>query len=1210
MKRLVKLFTIMFFIMLLIDSIVYSQGKSYTIRNIETINGKTYWTGFKQSHYGFIPPSTAYRGQEVTFSFPYKYIDTDGKLKDGTSSGTNTSLGYGAFSFDYSNHIVGLLYYINKKLPNSYNYYSNKIIEKENPDDPYGDNPIIYETLKMKEACELVAKEIMLSGYSKRYRDEVFLGFWTGSFRSEYKDLLLQLENEYFLRAYGKNAIDYLDGDFHIKASLAGDYDYAIRGAIWSIMEERYRRKKLAGKKELELKVAAGEVFPFLLYINCDYEDLPDGSRYYSNITFEHKKVDEEGNVSYDIDTNIDIDQVIDGAYQYMVYYYGKENSNVKSYKTALSDIDNESDYDYDSMTDFVDEYVELTGRAFPVLRGKELESFLTKIEEKKGIFKKSKANKYGSFGEDEEYTIESDINFSKAIRDMSDAMYEFCKDENGNIDKKLWAGLSDESVARTYLMAKNIIDSERVRDEYSYYDIGTNIIEKTCGSDSNIYLLIDFQKVKLDRPLIVPGEGVTHEDTDNDGIYDGAELSTTKDIDITGFIRKTLYAELYGVEQKGISDSEKWERKRTIDDMMAQYKRNVKEEFKNARCNNEYEHEFYYDESTDKLMVSCWQYKSNPVLRDTDFDGIDDGKGEEALRRLERTYGEGHVPYVEMRNDENPKSNHFIGKMHSTMISGDDGIEVDMTMDYRYFLMSNKNYYDELSTMSLLYANSIYRNNSGIEINDVHNTNEDNNLKIKDLMNFFGFKDIKTYYLGSLSEEASDGADFGRDYKDTHKTKVAIGYKNIEYHGIDKTVVGIVIRGTAEDDDWDSDFDMGDVRIKELIDLKGKNYDDMNNDLQALGYDTQYRNELNHFIDGYDNWTHKYHHAGFDISANRVMEILEEYMDENHDMQGDICFWVTGHSMGAGVANIVAAELLHGHSGINNRTDNVYCYTFASPNTFYLTDNVYTTDSVVHPGKKIQDTYREPHGAKYRCIFNVVNDDDFVPKLPMEDCGWTRYGRTAKLSVNNIKNKIPSNFSPIYDPYGSYYKLWLKYSYKSNSFAVNNVIYMLNGVYDDNRHMRDETYSYDSKLTFSGGINYSQNELNKLNEEIRYIDIKKLDDFVFDYSRPYQKNEKDILGYIQTQTPAYLMQSIAGAMHTMINDNGEIKKQGEDNTFLGSKVKDNQYRFIKTKMAHSGLGAKWSVLLSGGPLNALETPHYLESYYSLTKEINTTDFR
>ena len=87
-------------------------------------------------------------------------------------------------------------------------------------------------------------------------------------------------------------------------------------------------------------------------------------------------------------------------------------------------------------------------------------------------------------------------------------------------------------------------------------------------------------------------------------------------------------------------------------------------------------------------------------------------------------------------------------------------------------------------------------------------------------------------------------------------------------------------------------------------------------------------------------------------------------------------------------------------------------------------------------------------------------------------------------------------------------------------------------------------------------------------------------------------------------------MQSIAGAMHTTINNRGEKKEQGEENSFLGSKVKDNQYRFIKTKMAHSGIGAKWSILLSGGKFNALETPHFLESYYSLTKELSTTDFR
>ena len=201
----------------------------------------------------------------------------------------------------------------------------------------------------------------------------------------------------------------------------------------------------------------------------------------------------------------------------------------------------------------------------------------------------------------------------------------------------------------------------------------------------------------------------------------------------------------------------------------MAQYKKNVKEEFDKARCNNQYDSGLYYDQANDKLTVTVWDYKSNPVLKDTDFDGIGD------------------------KEDKRPLSNHFKGKMHSTRLSGDNGIEVDMTMDYRYFLMDNRNYYDELSTMSLLYANSIYQKadnqpeHSGIEIIDDNNAEVNKNLQVKKMMEFFGFKDVKTYYLGEEGSENSDGSDYCRNYKDTHKSKVAIGYKNIEYHGIEK---------------------------------------------------------------------------------------------------------------------------------------------------------------------------------------------------------------------------------------------------------------------------------------------------------------------------------------------------------------------------------------------------------------------------------------
>ena len=497
--------------------------------------------------------------------------------------------------------------------------------------------------------------------------------------------------------------------------------------------------------------------------------------------------------------------------------------------------------------------------------------------------------------------------------------------------------------------------------------------------------------------------------------------------------------------------------------------------------------------------------------------------------------------------------------------------------------------------------------------------------------MEFFRFKNVKTYYMGEegLNKDTdpnnpADVSDECRGYKDTHKGRVAIGYRNVEYHGLNKTVIGIVIRGTAEDDDWDSDFDMGDKDLRDVLNYEsGKeeyehNYDEVLKQLEkgVLNYDKKYAQELLHFAGGYPDWIWNYHHAGFDIVSNRILEVLEEYITTySTNFKGERCFWVTGHSMGGGVANLVAASLVYGECGGN--ADNVYCYTFATPNTFYLTDNIYDRESYVIPGQNVTGDYKEPYGVKYRCIFNIVNEDDFVPKVPMEKCEWTKYGRVAILSVNDVKNNIPSNFSTYYDPYGSYYKLWLKYNYNSNLFVVNTIIKLLQGVYDyqysapgDRNHMRQETYSYDSRLIRSGNANYSNDEIKKLNEEINYIDIKVLDDFIFEYSKPYQKNYKGLFGYSQKQIPAYLMQSIASAMHTMINDNGKIKEQGEDNSFLGAKVKDNQYRFIKTKMAHSGIGSKWSVLLSGGPLNALETPHYLESYYSLTKELSTNSFR
>lgn len=76
------------------------------------------------------------------------------------------------------------------------------------------------------------------------------------------------------------------------------------------------------------------------------------------------------------------------------------------------------------------------------------------------------------------------------------------------------------------------------------------------------------------------------------------------------------------------------------------------------------------------KLEVELWNYRSNPVLKDTDFDGIEDGFGYE--REEDGTYRDDangkKVPIsLNAYKDKTPKDNYFTGKMYSVKLSGED---------------------------------------------------------------------------------------------------------------------------------------------------------------------------------------------------------------------------------------------------------------------------------------------------------------------------------------------------------------------------------------------------------------------------------------------------------------------------------------------------------------------------------------------------------
>lgn len=133
------------------------------------------------------------------------------------------------------------------------------------------------------------------------------------------------------------------------------------------------------------------------------------------------------------------------------------------------------------------------------------------------------------------------------------------------------------------------------------------------------------------------------------------------------------------------------------------------------------------------------------------------------------------------------------------------------------------------------------------------------------------------------------------------------------------KTVVAVILQGTASSDEWKSNLRLGDSLL----------------DLPTV-------------------------HAGFNATEKAVHKKLNTFLKTNKLKKGSVAFWVTGHSRGAAVANIMAKRLSDTYG-----KSNVYAYTFASP-------------KVVKVSTKTTN--------KYSNIFNYVNPDDVVTRIPTKD--------------------------------------------------------------------------------------------------------------------------------------------------------------------------------------------------------------------------------
>ncbi len=335
---------------------------------------------------------------------------------------------------------------------------------------------------------------------------------------------------------------------------------------------------------------------------------------------------------------------------------------------------------------------------------------------------------------------------------------------------------------------------------------------------------------------------------------------------------------------------------------------------------------------------ATVYGYVSDPTLVDSDYDGIEDSC------------------------DALPRSNTFSGQYKS----GNFTINLSYTMNYQNFFGDNKTYSSEIASFSVWAAQLAYENSDNSVTYTPNETLYDSDgstiskvYRIDQLMRAHGMQNVIDYQLenGYFANDISLSA-----YADDDITEVFFGHHKETVGDETIEVISVFVRGTnGTIKEWSSNFDVGNLyRYNEEYDVvEAKSLRKLNGD-----------------------WNRKSNHRGFDVCATRIYRALATYMNTYVDPTATPVFWLSGHSRGAAIANIVSSTYV-------DEGEKVFAYTYASPNTTANT---------------------EASAEKYDCIFNLVNGDDFVPMLPMPEWGFTRYGRTATYYAHNASNSQRSS--------------------------------------------------------------------------------------------------------------------------------------------------------------------------------------------------------
>lgn len=386
----------------------------------------------------------------------------------------------------------------------------------------------------------------------------------------------------------------------------------------------------------------------------------------------------------------------------------------------------------------------------------------------------------------------------------------------------------------------------------------------------------------------------------------------------------------------------------------------------------------------------------------------------------------------IDDMSDSKPNNNTFSGELKTSFANS----KVSYVMDYRNFFAGNKKYNKNISTISSLFSSVIYGGStySGMNINQ--------------FMSYHGIKDIKEYNLANM-------------YNDADLTDAYVGHRKVTYNGETKEIIVVVVKGTGGAKEWESNFDIGSTANKSK----------------------------------YPDWKITANHKGFDVASTRILRCIDEYEKSSFlDKSVKKTYWVTGHSRGAGIANILGARLV-------DSSKDVYCYTFAAPNST-TASNAENTDT-------------------YAGIYNIINKDDMVPCLPVPAWGFKNYGKSYTVS-------IAKNYEKEWE------ELTSKVDYDSDTIGFDTTINEIGKIMKN----RNDAYILTCKCHGDNSNNKITITNRGMSKDSREGAIKKIPTNALPYCKITRYNGTGIVGwdFKVCQEPEYFMQLLASFLAGQIN--------------------------------------------------------------------------